>query len=100
MSNFLISSAMKLGSLFQKEGVQEEGAPPQPVPERAAQSPAADDPYYETRLALVAQINRDRAANGVGPVEFDLLSSQVGDLHCPQIDRLSMDVIQPTTEKT
>jgi len=48
-------------------------------------TPTVDDPYYETRLALVAQINRDRGANGVGPVEFDALSSRVGDQHCQEM---------------
>ena len=80
MSNFLFNSASKSGGLFQQES-----APEQPVVGRAAESPELDDPYYETRLALVARINRDRAANGVGPVEFDLLSSQVGDRHCQEM---------------
>ncbi len=64
---------------------QEEAAPEPPVSERTAESPEMDDPYYQTRLAVVAQINRDREANGLGPVEFDLLSSQVGDRHCQQM---------------
>jgi hypothetical protein len=44
-----------------------------------------DDPYYHTRLTVIEQINRDRAANGVGPVEFDQLASQVGDVHCQEM---------------
>jgi len=48
-------------------------------------TPAMDDPYYETRQAIVAQINRDRAANGVAPVEFDALSSRVSDQHCQEM---------------
>ena len=53
-----------------------------------ASSPATrtmDDPYYETRQAAVAQINRDRAANGLAPLEFDWLASQVGDQHCQEM---------------
>jgi len=80
MSNFLFSSASKLGGLF-----QEESEPKQPGANSAAESPAVDDPYYKIRLAVVERINRDRAANGVGPVEFDLLSSQVGDQHCQEM---------------
>ena len=57
----------------------------QPIVDRAAGSPEVDDPYYLTRLAVVDQINRDRAANGVGPLEFDVLTSQVGDLHCQEM---------------
>lgn len=44
-----------------------------------------DDPYYQTRQSVVAQINRDRAANGVAPVEFDRLASQAGDRHCQEM---------------
>lgn len=47
--------------------------------------PETDDPYYGTRQAVVAQINRDRTANGVGPVEFDALASRVGDQHCQEM---------------
>jgi len=55
------------------------------VQETNALSPFLDDPYYGTRHSVVAQINRDRAANGVGPVEFDALSSRVGDQHCQEM---------------
>jgi len=80
MSNHLLSSAIRLG-----RPLQEQTTPEQPVSDNAAESLATDDPYYQTRLAVVAQINRDRAANGVGPVEFDQLSSQVGDQHCQEM---------------
>jgi hypothetical protein len=46
---------------------------------------AADDPYYEARQAVVRQINLDRRAAGLAPVEFDPLSSQVSDLHCQEM---------------
>lgn len=48
-------------------------------------SAALDDPYYEVRSAVVAQINRDRAVAGLAAVEFDPLASQVGDLHCQEM---------------
>ena len=80
MSNFLFNSASKPGGLS-----QEAPEPEQPAANGAAESPQVDDPYYQTRLALVARINRDRTANGVGPVEFDLLSSEVGDQHCQEM---------------
>lgn len=64
---------------------QEEQSQEPAISNRAAESPELDDPYYQTRLAIVEQINRDRAANGAGPVEFDLLSSQVGDRHCQEM---------------
>ena len=44
-----------------------------------------DDPYYSVRLSLVEQINRDRIESGLGPVELDVLSSQVGDRHCQEM---------------
>jgi hypothetical protein len=53
-----------------------------------AASPAAstiNDPYRQTRLAVIAQINRDRTAHGAGAVEFDQLASQVGDRHCQEM---------------
>jgi hypothetical protein len=50
-----------------------------------AQQLSTDDPYHQTRLAVVEQINRDRAANGARPVEFDRLASQVGDVHCQEM---------------
>ena len=53
--------------------------------ETNASSPRIDDPYYATRQAVVAQINQERGANGVGPVEFDALSSRVGDQHCQEM---------------
>jgi uncharacterized protein YkwD len=80
MSNFLFSSGGRLGGLFQEDPAAEQSAA-----NRAAESPEIDDPYYQIRLACVARINRDRAANGVGPVEYDLLSSQVGDGHCQEM---------------
>ena len=50
-----------------------------------APSPVLDDPYYEARQAVVAQIGKDRVANGLAPVEFDGLASQVGDQHCQEM---------------
>jgi hypothetical protein len=52
---------------------------------RAGQPAAAwdpDDPYHGLRMAVVEAINRDRAAAGARPVEFDRLSSEVEDAHC------------------
>ena len=46
---------------------------------------ASDDPYYAARQAVVRQINQDRAAEGLAPVEFDVLSSQVSDPHCQEM---------------
>ena len=80
MSNFPFSSAGKPGGFF-----QEEPEPGHTAANRAAESPEIDDPYYKTRLAVVERINRDRAANGLGLVEFDPLSSQVGDQHCQEM---------------
>jgi hypothetical protein len=40
------------------------------------------DHYYDTRLALVTRINRERTARGLSPLEFDALSSTVADRHC------------------
>jgi uncharacterized protein YkwD len=45
----------------------------------------ADDPYHQARQAVVLQINRDRAAAGLRPVEFDALSSLVSDRHCQEM---------------
>jgi uncharacterized protein YkwD len=45
----------------------------------------SDDPYYNTRLALVKQINRDRASAGLSAVELDLFASLVGDEHCQEM---------------
>jgi hypothetical protein len=44
-----------------------------------------DDPYFAVRNELVERINRERSAVGVGPVEFDPLSSAVGDRHCQEM---------------
>jgi uncharacterized protein YkwD len=41
-----------------------------------------DDPYHGLRLAVVAAINRDRAAAGFTPVQYDELCSEVEDAHC------------------
>ena len=46
---------------------------------------AAHDHYYDVRLALVKQINRDRSAAGVSPVELDIFSSLVADHHCQEM---------------
>ena len=46
---------------------------------------AADDPYYQARMAVVQRINQDRAAAGLAPVELELLSSQVSDRHCQEM---------------
>ncbi len=44
-----------------------------------------DDPYYQTRMALVRRINSDREAEGIGPVEYDPLASHVEDAHCQEM---------------
>jgi uncharacterized protein YkwD len=51
----------------------------------AAAANPPEDPYYAARLEVVRQINRDRTAAGLEPVEFDPLSSQVCDLHCQEM---------------
>ncbi|MBI2818671.1 MAG: CAP domain-containing protein [Acidobacteria bacterium] len=45
----------------------------------------SDDPYFTVRQVVVQKINEDRAAAGLGPVELDSLSSQVGDQHCQEM---------------
>ena len=44
-----------------------------------------EDPYFEARQAVVRQINADRAAAGLPPVEYDLMASQVSDVHCQEM---------------
>ncbi|MSO21073.1 MAG: CAP domain-containing protein [Acidobacteria bacterium] len=44
-----------------------------------------DDPYFGLRMAVVEQVNRDRAAAGLGPVEYDALCSDVEDAHCQEM---------------
>lgn len=46
---------------------------------------AADDPYFDVRLALVERINHDRASAGRSPVELDSFASAVGDRHCQEM---------------
>ena len=46
---------------------------------------ANDDPYYNTRMALVGRVNRNRAAVGLSAVEFDTFSSIVADHHCQEM---------------
>jgi len=44
-----------------------------------------DDPYYETRRAVVRQISRDRTAVGLDSVQLDPFASSVSDQHCQEM---------------
>ena len=62
-----------------------QAGPPGSKPTTAAVSSTSDDPYYEARQAVVRQINLERSAARLAPVEFDSLSSQVSDRHCQEM---------------
>ena len=61
---------------------EREGAPRQP--DRRVNRDI-DDPYHGLRLAVLAAVNRDRAAAGVSAVVYEPLCSQVEDAHCMEM---------------